>query len=698
MIEWVTLLLLAITVIGTPLVACPLKLMDGFVLPQIGSAAIGISITLICFLQIGVLNLSLVSVLAIVYFVYMMINNSWSTSSHNTVVDVPLIFAYLVGFIIAVSLMSGNMVAIGGIALAVWWIAMFTSIYAIGQTFGIDIIFPDRIKPVESLKDKPDNEVHQGFRNKQRIDTRAISTLGNTNFACWFFITTLPFVLFVCVEINAWFWLSLPLVLWAIIATRSKCGVLAIVSALSVFFFIACMFTWQVDFLNYLFADMPVLELVIIEFGVFLVLLTFYLYARKSKIVKFLSDQDEMFNICLDLEHFHNEHVLSTLRFRFRYWKAGIALIRKRWLQGWGLRTFRKEVYKTQGELNQKDGGKFLGPAYQTPQPRECHNDWLENFVEGGIVGGLLSIVISSLVFYHGWIYMIQQESLLVAVLLAGTTASVIVGIFGFPYRLGGSALLFWLSLAMIEGIAGTTATIIYTPNMFVTIFILGSLLAMLYEGVLKPNLGNWYFTKYNFIKGVMRKERYLQKAIEIRPRDSVYRTHAVIGYLQGFPEESDRHADILRCHFDGMSPAWVVALNCSIVKSTRGMWSDSERLLQEALWYNPRFEEARQEYAKVYPHAPLPKRRTQMKIMTDGSKNLYKAIQAEIEAHKAEIATREMAIGNVILTDKVKMSIPEDWIFDIETMTFLTKQELQEHQEVVEMGPTKIPIAVRKQ
>ena len=57
------------------------------------------------------------------------------------------------------------------------------------------------------------------------------------------------------------------------------------------------------------------------------------------------------------------------------------------------MRTYRKEVYDSQARLNEKDP-EFLGYDYQTPQPRECHNDFIENFIEGGIVSGLLFLLI----------------------------------------------------------------------------------------------------------------------------------------------------------------------------------------------------------------------------------------------------------------------------------------------------------------
>jgi len=95
-----------LTMIFTPTIFAPLKLMDGYLLPQFGIAAIGISISLLFFLINGVFDLSLVSILAVLYFFYLTLTCSWSTVQHNSMRDMPLVFAYLIGFAIANVLFS----------------------------------------------------------------------------------------------------------------------------------------------------------------------------------------------------------------------------------------------------------------------------------------------------------------------------------------------------------------------------------------------------------------------------------------------------------------------------------------------------------------------------------------------------------------------------------------------------------------
>ena len=84
-----SLICFLLTVLITPLVACPLKFADGYILPQIAVGAIGISLSLVLFLFNNTINFSYSSIFALLFFVYFMINNSWSTVSHNTVKDVP---------------------------------------------------------------------------------------------------------------------------------------------------------------------------------------------------------------------------------------------------------------------------------------------------------------------------------------------------------------------------------------------------------------------------------------------------------------------------------------------------------------------------------------------------------------------------------------------------------------------------------
>ena len=147
--------------------------------------------------------------MGLIYFIYLMISNSWSTVPHNSLRDVPLVFGSIFSFLVALVLFTDrvNMVAV---SLSVFVVAMMTVLYGIGQRFLFDPLFPQRLRSRKTEYEGKDlSLVPTFFQNKEFQDSRAISSLGNTNFACGFFITTIPFILFLSSEVSSLFYLSL---------------------------------------------------------------------------------------------------------------------------------------------------------------------------------------------------------------------------------------------------------------------------------------------------------------------------------------------------------------------------------------------------------------------------------------------------------------------------------------------------------
>lgn len=697
------LLSLVATVVISPLVFCPLKMLDGYVLPQIGVAAIGISLTAIFFICGGVFPLNLSSILACMYLVYLFCSSSWSTVPHNSLRDIPLVFACLSAFVISSVVFHNSIISMVVVSLGVFFVAMFTSLYAIAQRFGIDPLFPERIISDQNVKASFATRPHEipWFYDKDFVDLRPISTLGNTNFAAGYFGATLPFLLYLCAEVSPWFILSVIVLLLAIYMTKSRGGALGICVSTVVLLILISQRGWVFDALFFLFGDLPsginmLLGAFVITAGVHLLIL-----ARKYKPFSSLSDPMNKVNTMLDIEDTSREHFTAHLRYRLRYWKAGLELFLRRPLQGYGLRTYRKEVYDSQARLHQKDG-KFLGPQYVTPQPREVHNDYIENFVEGGAIGGLLFLSIVGVVFYHGFVFLRHteaKEALVMICLLSGALAVMTHAAFFFPFRLGSSAITFWVCLAMIEALSGGVQVFTIDIHFLAVILAAGALAAMLWEGVIKPNAGNYYFSKYNFSKFPENKEVALVKAITLAPKESIYRTHALINYLQLFPYEGDRQAEILRQHYDGMTPAWVMEYNCGVAKLYRKQVEDAFPFFTKTLYYNPLFDAVRPQLEIFEPLVPLPRRgQLIMKKMTDEGINAIRHYQSEIKGIQTAVQSMELAMGNVILNEKLKMNVPIQWAFDLEQGTFLTVDEVaQGGYRIIEFGPTKIPLAMKQ-
>ena len=697
--------ILLISFLSLTLFSClffaPLKFSDGYIFPQIFLTALGISVCTVLFISNGTFIFNTITGLVFFYFVYLLFTNSFSTVPHNSLPDLPLIFASLFGFLISQVLFKDiNNIVI--ISLTVFCLSQVVSIYALLQKRGIDPLFPQRIKPIQGIKERIEkgDKVEKSFINDDFIDKRAISFFGNTNFAGGYFVCTLPFLIFLSIEVNVYFLFSFVLVFAAIWATRSRAAMLGVlVSGLSFLVFLSSKGI-IFDSLFYLFEDLRLevitLFLIIVFFGGWYLLNI----AKDKKWLSELSESNKV-NDLLDIEDSGPDHWTSHLRYRFRYWKAGWHLIKQKPLQGWGIRTYRAHVYDAQRDLNHKTNGKFLGDAYVTPQPRECHNDILENFVESGLLGGFTFLFIIGLIFYNSYNYLQGINNINEFILIAGITAGIIAILvdcfFFFVLRLGPSSLLFWLSLSMLESISSNEILYVFNVNILFVILITLALIIMLWEGSIKPNLGNFYFSLSQFSHYPENKEKYLTKAIKTCPKDNMYRTHAMIGYLDSNPYESEGHAETIRQHFDGMVPAWAARTNFGIIKAKRKDYETAISFFNDAINYYPKFQQAQQLYAKMFPKAPFPKRRIMNKEFTEEAKSLISNYHEKLNSTQMDFQSKineiNSIICNIILSEKVKNRIPEDWVCDIKNGSFIPLSEISDPANVIKFGPTNVLI-----
>ena len=708
---WLLLTIIA-TVVITPLIHCPLKSLDGYILPQIGAGAIGISLAMILLTLISGLPTNGIAILSILYFIYLMMSNAWSTVNHSSLRDAPLIFLSVFG-LVATAVLFDVRENITLVSLGVFFISNLLALYAIGQRFCFDPFFPERLQSKKDLYEGKDLvHVPRPFQNKKFQDSRAISTIGNTNFAVGYFLTAIPFLVWLCFEVSPWFILSFLPIVGAIVAAECRAGYLSLaIGGLCFVLFISSrgLLIDGIIIISKMNNGLAILFLFLVLslIGVY----CFALWLHKKGIFKSLSNENSTLNIFLDFEGKADNSLedrnsqISHLRYRLRYWRAAWQLIKKRPLTGYGLRTYRKEVYQAQGDLNLKDNGKFLGPAYQTPQPRECHNDFIENFVEGGFPAGLLFLVILGSVFYQAYVYgqsASTYDFIMVSAIAAAIIAVLVDVFFFFPLRLGSSALLFWMSLAIIPGIAGNINLVQIPFNPLATVFIIGGLAAMLWEGVIKPNLGNYYFSCYSFSTKTGKKERFLIKAIELCPRETVFRTHMMIGYLNTFTDEAIQNAEVMRQHFDGMTPGWANEYNSAVVSAKDKRYEEAMRHLQKCLFYLPSFQDARTLFQQLWPRAPFGRRRIVLKQISQEAINLIIAHQAQIRAAQAEMKNlqnemfkQELSTQNVVLAEKCKLGIPVDWPFDGEHNLFIPPDKIPPGKKILEVGPAKLPILV---
>lgn len=66
------LLFIVLIILIAPITACPLKLFDGYILPQIGVAAIGLSVACLFWFYNGSFVITYATIAAFIYFIFLM--------------------------------------------------------------------------------------------------------------------------------------------------------------------------------------------------------------------------------------------------------------------------------------------------------------------------------------------------------------------------------------------------------------------------------------------------------------------------------------------------------------------------------------------------------------------------------------------------------------------------------------------------
>jgi hypothetical protein len=152
--------ILALTMFLTPITFCPLFLFDGYILPQILVMSIGIIATLLVFVSQGVMAYSWVIIVAMGLLIFLIASMSWSTCPTSSQKEVPLVFGYLIAFILAFTLFTYFSLSIKVVFIAASVSTLLTSCYGYLQSKGVDPFFPERVKSKkDEFKDIPIEEV-----------------------------------------------------------------------------------------------------------------------------------------------------------------------------------------------------------------------------------------------------------------------------------------------------------------------------------------------------------------------------------------------------------------------------------------------------------------------------------------------------------------------------------------------------------
>ena len=209
-----------------------------------------------------------------------------------------------------------------------------------------------------------------------------------------------------------------------------------------------------------------------------------------------------------------------------------------------------------------------------------------------------------------------------------------------------------------------------------------------------------------------------------------------MMGYLEAYPEHAEKHANIMREFYDGMTPAWVMFYNVGLAKAANEKWAEATENFNHSLYYYPRFLPAAKYIENIWPKAPLPQQRVRGKRVDpellktiqlhrtkqeeyvevrdgildrerrrlgvpadwayDSKKGVFAPVKEKegevkqlsqealnnIRLQQSEIEKLQLIIENIILQEKIKMNIPLNWMCSLEEGIFLSPKEFEQYKK----------------
>jgi len=631
------------------LLFCPRVLFNAFSLPQILALSLLSALGILLGVGQGLYPASTPSLIAFSFLIYMFLSVLWMNPVHNARKELglqaPLVLLFLLG---AVYVTEQN---IKWIALASTIVLGLNSIYANAQTHGVDPFFP--------------NEIKGGGPT-----TNAIGSIGNPNFLASFFAGTLW--LGILAAITTWPVVSvIPMfALVVLYKTHSRAGQLGLFCSL--IFFILLLSYYRILPHHEAVWTLTISELLLISIAVG---------------TAFKDNWWEFFHKPIDPKG--PQVWYASFRYRLCYWWAGWKLFKERPLFGWGMWSYRREVYRAQAEINEKYPWFLNQNRYITPQPRECHNDFLEHLVEFGLVGfGIFAAFLVS-VYWTGFKYLGSAQGTewwIMAVLLCNLTSVLVDAGFFFALRLPSTGLMFWLTCAMIVGLGGKEVVQLYSPSVVKGLLAGLLFVPFVYSCVWKRVMASYYFNKFRTRGDEREKGGSLLKALEYAPHDTILRTHACIAAMDWEPAIANMHAQMMADFFDGMTPLAVTLYNVGLTRArTQNIFDEAVIYLKNSHWMLPYFEPTlkllnspdgvslRSRYKegatmRIADEGVIWKVRALAKDIENLKKQLQDPSLQGIRRRNLEfqIQLADKEIQLTLVMEKKRLNIPDSWGYDV--------------------------------
>lgn len=660
--EWIFILLCLV-----PVVFCPKKLFNGFNLPQTVALSTLSAAGLTLGVAEGKFSNATPSVFIYMFLFYIFLSTLWTYPSHNGRKEFGLQASLLLVYILGCAFIERS--TINAVAITTSAVLGFNLIYANAQTHLVDPFFPNQIK-AGGAPDRP------------------IGTIGNSNFFSSYLSSAIWLSIYAAFSFHKTILIIPAFAIFMVYKAGCRAGQLAVFGSLTFFVLVGSYYD-------------------VIPGGDFLfhallaTIITFFFFS----FVLLVTNWDAFINKEIDPKG--KQVWWATLRFRYCYILSALRMIKRKWLFGGGLWSYRVGVYAAQAEINDKDPN-FLNPRrYLTPQPREVHNDWVEHVVEYGIFGFSLFLGFVVSTYYCGFNYLSRtvgtNDFFFMLILLSGFTSVLINAVFFFGLRMPSTGVMFWLNAACIVAISGKSVRV-FDFGFFTVVFVAMCLGVFLWYCVIRRTFASHYFSKYMTSKDPVKKHDALLKTLQYAPYDTIYRTHAALAIQQFDPIVSNLHATKMLEHFDGMTPLNIMLLNVALsrAKGAKSIIDEAVAYLKTSHWLLPTFKPTndllskkgiggKSKYLggqcdmKISDETVIWKARAFMEARGKAQLNVQlldeqiRNLSLQRENFVLQVQLANSNLEATLIHEKKRLNLPDDWVFDPVHGEFLNPQEMSE-------------------
>ena len=439
------LVLATIILVFLPLFKLPVRVGGAHTIKETGFIAL--SLAYLCYrLAMGD---GIVGIPLLLVALYVTITAMWSTNVEQAWRDIARWWA-LYGFFLIVSVIpmsTALMLSFIPIPLFVLWGFL--------QEYGQE--------PLDSKVKEFNRTMKEAIKQEGRRFAVFCASIGNTNH-CAAFLAPYAFIsLWLAVNISPFYGLMIPPILFGVYLTRCYSAMLGIL--------VGSCFIYP----RYSLYMLPILALGICA----LLYVRRYHRAYYDKIMA---------------------HKEASFIARFYYLKICFELWKKRPIFGSGVRSFMREVYDCQAEMNVKANGTILGyqetqepsphdmPAKYQAWPTRAHNDVMEMLSDGGIIGaGLLLLFIGSLIY-----------SAVVSgnyILLGGLICLMVHGLFFYTL-----ASFSYVPYILLAAVVSNTVTIPYLLPWGALFIAVAGLIKLIVDYTIKPQLSLYWTHRANSV------------------------------------------------------------------------------------------------------------------------------------------------------------------------------------------------------